>query len=113
MITAELISIGDELLIGQTINTNASWLGQQLALLGIKVKNVTTISDDENEILTAFEQSIKRNQVVIVTGGLGPTKDDITKHTLCRFFKTTLARNETVYTMLRVFLSSEIAPCWR
>jgi nicotinamide-nucleotide amidase len=110
MITAELISIGDELLIGQTINTNAAWLGQQLALIGIKVKNVTTISDDENAIITAFDVAIQRNQIVLVTGGLGPTKDDITKHTLCRYFNTTLIRNEEVLQHVQQFFLQRNRP---
>ena len=81
---AELISIGDELLIGQTINTNASWLGQELSMIGIRVKWVTTISDEEKEILNAIDVAFNRSDLVIVTGGLGPTKDDITKHTLVK-----------------------------
>ena len=87
---AELISIGDELLIGQTINTNASWLGSELALQGIQVKWCTTISDDKEDILFTIDQALKRSQLVIITGGLGPTKDDITKHTLAEYFDTEL-----------------------
>lgn len=93
---AEIISIGDELLIGQTINTNASWLGKELSLVGIPVKRCLTISDDENAILTAIDNGLKDSDLVIVTGGLGPTKDDITKHTLCKFFNTSLEINDRV-----------------
>jgi nicotinamide-nucleotide amidase len=93
-ITAEIISIGDELLIGQTINTNAGWMGEQLALVGIRAKRVVTISDDKREILQAFASAT--SDVVLITGGLGPTKDDITKHTLCEFFGMKLVRNKEV-----------------
>ena len=93
---AELISIGDELLIGQTINTNASWLGSELALQGIQVKWGTTISDDKEDILSTVDQALSRAQLVIITGGLGPTKDDITKHTLVEYFDTELVIDPTV-----------------
>jgi nicotinamide-nucleotide amidase len=87
---AEIISIGDELLIGQTINTNASWMGQECTKLGIRVVQVTTISDDKKLILEAVDQAFERADLILVTGGLGPTKDDITKHTLCEYFDTEL-----------------------
>ena len=93
---AEIISIGDELLIGQTVNTNASWIGKELSLLGIPVKKCITISDEESEILSAIDSALKRSELVVVTGGLGPTKDDITKHTLCKYFDTHLEINQAV-----------------
>lgn len=93
-ITAEIISIGDELLIGQTINTNAGWMGEQLALIGIRAKRVLTIGDDKQEIIEALAAA--PCDVVLITGGLGPTKDDITKHVLCEFFGTRLVRNKEV-----------------
>ena len=79
----EVISIGDELLIGQTINTNASWLGIQLNSIGFDVNYGVVIRDNKSEILNALKVSSKRSDLVVITGGLGPTKDDITKHTLC------------------------------
>ena len=91
---AEIISIGDELLIGQTVNTNASWMGKELSQLGISVKRCTTISDNKSEILETIDKAIKRSKIVFVTGGLGPTKDDITKHTLCEYFDTELEMNQ-------------------
>jgi len=100
---AELISIGDELLIGQTINTNASWLGQELSMIGIRVKWVTTISDEEKEILNAIDVAFNRSDLVIVTGGLGPTKDDITKHTLVKYFDTKLVMNQSVLEKVESF----------
>ncbi|WP_343636452.1 competence/damage-inducible protein A [Fluviicola sp.] len=96
MINVEIISIGDELLIGQTINTNASWMGAQLAVSGIKVSNVVTISDTREAITGALAQAHKRSQVVLITGGLGPTKDDITKQVLCEYFHTKLVLDERV-----------------
>ena len=93
---AELISIGDELLIGQTVNTNVAWLGMQLSLMGISVVRSLSIQDDESEIFNAIDESLTNVDLVIVTGGLGPTKDDITKHVLCRYFKTELVINDQV-----------------
>lgn len=90
---AEIISIGDELLIGQTINTNASWMGEKLSLIGIPVKNGQTISDDRKSIIQAFDLAFSRSELILVTGGLGPTKDDITKVVLCEYFETTLEIN--------------------
>lgn len=100
---AELISIGDELLIGQTINTNASWLGQELSLMGIRVKWVTTIADGEEDIVGAIDTAFSRAELIIVTGGLGPTKDDITKHTLVKYFETSLVMNQEVLNKVESF----------
>lgn len=89
----EIISIGDELLIGRTINTNAAWMGEQLSAIGFEIKKVTTIRDNKSEIIEAITNAVKENDVILVTGGLGPTKDDITKHTLCEIFNTKLVMN--------------------
>ena len=86
----EIISIGDELLSGQTVNTNATWMGQQLMAIGFYVNRVITISDTREAILDALAESSQRADLVLLTGGLGPTKDDITKTTLCEFFSDTL-----------------------
>ena len=86
----EILAIGDELLIGQTINTNASWLGQELSKIGARVTRSLVVADDKNRILEALEQCYPETHCVIITGGLGPTKDDITKHTLCEYFETKL-----------------------
>ncbi len=99
----ELISIGDELLIGQTVNTNASWIGEQLAKRGVEVENAVTIKDDKQSIISALDVALKRSEVVIITGGLGPTKDDITKKVLTNYFKTELVINEEVLTRVRGF----------
>ena len=88
-----LISIGDELLIGQTVNTNASWIGEQLNNLGFSIVFGAVISDDKAEILNTLYTSSLNSDIIIMTGGLGPTKDDITKHTLCEYFETSLVLN--------------------
>ncbi|HRE74342.1 MAG TPA: competence/damage-inducible protein A [Flavobacteriales bacterium] len=100
---AEIISIGDELLIGQTINTNAGWMGQQLNLIGAGLERVITISDSRDAILNTLKDCLNRADVVLITGGLGPTKDDITKHTLCEFFHTRLVRNAEVLARVEKF----------
>ena len=90
-ITAECLCIGDELLIGQTLNTNAGWMGQELGLSGIRPILTRVVGDDEEKILEALRTTSA--DIVLITGGLGPTKDDITKRTLCAFFGTHLVRN--------------------
>ncbi len=103
-VTAEIISIGDELLIGQTINTNAGWIGEQLATIGVRARRVLTIGDERQEILDALAASTA--DIVLITGGLGPTKDDITKYTLCTFFGTTLVRNTDIEAAIAAFFRS-------
>jgi nicotinamide-nucleotide amidase len=83
---AEIITIGDELLIGQVVDTNSAWLGQQLSLNGIRVKQITSVSDDAEHIKQALDAARSRADIILVTGGLGPTKDDITKKTLKEYF---------------------------
>lgn len=90
------ISIGDELLIGQVINTNAAWLGEQLAAHGFQLDSTLTIGDSEKAILDAFNACMDAD-LVLVTGGLGPTADDITKPTVCKFFGTELEFCEAAY----------------
>lgn len=103
-ITAEILSIGDELLIGQTLNTNAGWMGEQLGLVGIRARRVVVISDDRDDILAALGDA--KADVVLITGGLGPTKDDITKHTLCAFFGTRLVRHPDIEARIAAFFES-------
>ncbi len=93
---AKLISIGDELLIGQVVNTNAAWLAEQLNLIGIKVNEVLTISDHGNDIESAIKSAISTHDLVITTGGLGPTKDDITKQCLANIFNAKMVVNEAM-----------------
>ena len=92
----ELISIGDELLIGQTVNTNAAWIGEQLTLRGASVDFCTVIKDQNEIIKASLDSALSRVDVVIITGGLGPTKDDITKHTLAEYFGAKLEINKEV-----------------
>ncbi|MES2872775.1 MAG: competence/damage-inducible protein A [Bacteroidota bacterium] len=87
---AELITIGDEILIGQIVDTNSAWIAQQLNLAGIKVKQITSVSDDRQHILNALKEASQRADIILITGGLGPTKDDITKKTLAEYFKVGL-----------------------
>jgi nicotinamide-nucleotide amidase len=93
---AEIISIGNEVLAGHTINTNATYISKQMASIGLPVHWVTTISDTHDDILFALKTANKRADVVLVTGGLGPTPDDITKATVCEYFNTTLIQDEHV-----------------
>lgn len=94
---AEIITIGDEILIGQVIDTNSAWLGQELNPLGWDVTRITTISDEANEIKNSIHTGLQRSDLVIVTGGLGPTKDDVTKKTLCDYFNVDLVFDEAAY----------------
>lgn len=107
---AEIISIGDELLIGQTVNTNASWIGMECSLRGIRTNFVTTISDQEEIIRDTVDQAIKRSQIVFITGGLGPTKDDITKYTLAAYFQTELKRHEPTLKRIEEFFTARNRP---
>lgn len=84
---AEIITIGDEILIGQIIDTNSQWIGKELNKIGVSVYQITSIQDDKQHILNAFKEAQERVDIVIITGGLGPTKDDITKKTIAQFFK--------------------------
>jgi len=107
---AEIITIGDELLIGQVVDTNSAWMAEQLNLIGIKVHQITSISDDQNHILTTLTEASKRAQLILITGGLGPTKDDITKQTLCKYFNTSLVFSEEAYINIdRLFGSRGVA----
>jgi nicotinamide-nucleotide amidase len=105
---AEIITIGDELLIGQVVDTNSAWMGQELNKIGIEVLRVVSVRDREEEILEAIDNAMKRVNIVLVTGGLGPTKDDITKQTLCKFFHTELIFSEEVFENVKRVLAGKI-----
>ncbi|MCI7069625.1 MAG: competence/damage-inducible protein A [Bacteroides pyogenes] len=105
---AEIITIGDELLIGQVVDTNSAWMGQELNKIGIEVLRVVSIRDREDEIMEAIDTALRRVNVVLVTGGLGPTKDDITKQTLCKYFRTELVFNEEVFQNIKRVLAGKI-----
>jgi len=93
---AEIITIGDEILIGQIVDTNSAWMAQQLNAIGVKVKQITSVSDDADHIIEALGQAEKRARIILITGGLGPTKDDITKFTLARYFNMGMRRDTAV-----------------
>jgi nicotinamide-nucleotide amidase len=106
----ELISIGDELLIGQTINTNASWLGQELSLLGCKIIKGVTISDTKDAITGALDEIQNTTQLCLITGGLGPTNDDITKYTLASYFDMELEMNEEIKLKIQQYFQRRNRP---
>ncbi|WP_127846458.1 competence/damage-inducible protein A [Psychroflexus aestuariivivens] len=93
---AEIITIGDEILIGQIIDTNSAFIAKQLNKIGIDVYQITSIQDEKDHILKSLEAASKRVDIVIVTGGLGPTKDDITKHTFCEYFNDEMVLDKKV-----------------
>jgi len=106
---AEIINIGDELLIGQVINTNASWMAAQLNLAGIAVGQISVVADDAQHIMNSITEAYGRADIILLTGGLGPTKDDITKHTLCKFFDTKLVFDEASFqNIVKLFGSRDI-----
>ncbi|MCX2492072.1 competence/damage-inducible protein A [Pedobacter sp. PF22-3] len=98
---AEIITIGDEILIGQIVDTNSAWMAKQLNLIGVSVKQVTSVSDDEQHILEALELAEKRADLILITGGLGPTKDDITKKTLAKYFNMGFRNDAAALEMVR------------
>jgi nicotinamide-nucleotide amidase len=86
MNSLEIITIGDEILIGQTVDTNSAWMGNELNLIGIRINRITSVSDNKDEIISSLNEALSRVEVVLMTGGLGPTSDDITKDTLAGYF---------------------------
>lgn len=93
---AEIITIGDEILIGQIVDTNSAFISKELNKIGVSVYQITSIQDDREHILKSLKEAGERSSVVIITGGLGPTKDDVTKHTLCEFFEDNLVQDDSV-----------------
>ena len=102
---AELLTIGNEILIGQIVNTNSVWMAQQLNLVGVSIVHMSSVADDKESILKAFDEASKRADIVLITGGLGPTKDDITKSTFCEYFNTELVIDEDVLSDVTGFFS--------
>lgn len=97
---AAIITIGDELLIGQTVDTNSAYMGAELSKAGFDVVRMTSIHDRRDDIIAALKDAAGKTEVVLITGGLGPTSDDITKQTLCEFFGTRLVMNSEVLRMI-------------
>ncbi len=98
---AEIINIGDELLIGQVVNTNASWMASQINALGVDVVHITIIADDSQAIKNALSEAEKRADIILMTGGLGPTKDDITKKTLAEYFNSKLIFHQPTFEQVK------------
>ena len=92
----EIITIGDELLIGQVVDTNSAWMAEKLNEQGVELYQITSVHDDRNHIIAALNEAFSRADIVLTTGGLGPTKDDITKHVLCEYFSTHLIESAFV-----------------
>ncbi len=110
---AEIITIGDEILIGQIVDTNSAFIASELNKIGISVFQITSVQDDRDHILKALEEASARAEIIIMTGGLGPTKDDITKLTLCEYFGDTLVQDpdvlEHIEYLFRTYISTPIS----
>ncbi|MEM9000579.1 MAG: competence/damage-inducible protein A [Bacteroidota bacterium] len=110
---AEIITIGDEILIGQIIDSNSAFIAKQLNKIGVSVFQITSVQDNRQHILNALTEANERSQVVIMTGGLGPTKDDITKHTLCEYLGDKLVQDDGVLahieTLFEKYISTPIS----
>ena len=105
---AEIITIGDEILIGQIVDTNSAYISKGLNSIGVKVDQITSIQDDRQQILDTFDQASKRVELVIVTGGLGPTKDDITKSCFLSFFEDELILHEPTREHVKMLFATYI-----
>ena len=108
--TAEIITIGDEILIGQIVDSNSAWMAEKLNLAGIKVHQISSVSDDETHIINALKEASARVDLVLMTGGLGPTKDDITKKTLCKYFDTKLVVHNNILDDINALFKSRGFP---
>lgn len=106
IIKAELLTIGDEILYGQIVDTNSQWMSVELDKVGIKVIRKTTVGDQETEILTAFAEAEKRADIVLITGGLGPTSDDLTKPLLAKYFNCDLVMHQEALAEITAFFKS-------
>lgn len=107
---AEIIAIGDELLIGQVVDTNSNYIAAQLTAYGINVQHINAVSDEKTGILSSLETALGRADVVILTGGLGPTNDDITKKTLAEYFNTKLVLHAEMLNQVKSFISGRGIP---
>ncbi len=103
---AEIITIGDELLIGQVVDTNSAWMAERLNEIGIELYQITSVHDTREHIIAALDEAFSRADLVLTTGGLGPTNDDITKHVLCEYFGTHLVEDAHVRAHIEQLYSS-------
>jgi len=99
--TAQIITIGDEILIGQIVDTNSAWMGQQLNMQGIQVEKIITVSDTHKDITEAVDTAFSKADIILLTGGLGPTKDDITKKALADYFGVDMRFSESTYNRIQ------------
>jgi nicotinamide-nucleotide amidase len=107
---AEIITIGDEILIGQVVDTNSAWIGNKLSEIGVRVQQITSISDQKEAIMQALTVASERADIVLLTGGLGPTKDDITKKTLAEYFQVGFKQDAETLTRVTEFFKKFKAP---
>lgn len=107
---AEIITIGDEILIGQIVDTNSVFIAKELNKIGVSVHQISSIKDEKDHIINAIKEAESRTDIIIITGGLGPTKDDVTKHTLCTYFDDVLVPDVTVLNHLNRLLTSKNIP---
>ena len=105
-----MISIGDELLIGQTVNTNAAWMGRELTSEGWVVSGTEVIADKPKDIVDALDRGLASAEAVLITGGLGPTKDDVTKHVMASYFDTSLVMHEPIAKAIEAWFNSRNVP---
>ena len=106
MVKVEIITIGDEILIGQIVDTNSAWMGAELSKAGFDVVQITSVHDASEQITQALKLALERADAVLITGGIGPTKDDVTKNTLCTFFNTRLVFDESVFAHIEELLKN-------
>ena len=107
---ATIITIGDEILIGQIVDTNSAWMGNELNKVGVKVRQIISISDTDEQIKSTVKQSINDSDIVLITGGLGPTNDDITKQALCQLFGSELVAHEPTLEHIRQIFAQRGLP---
>ena len=108
---AEIITIGDEILIGQIVDSNSAFLAKSLNTIGIEVSQITSVSDTQHAITNAMEVAQQRVSLVLLTGGLGPTKDDITKTAFCSFFNDVLVQNLDVLAHIEKLFAQYVNVC--
>ena len=105
-VTAEILTIGDEILFGQIVDTNSQWMGTELSNAGIRVVRTTTVGDIAEHIITAFAEAEKRADIILITGGLGPTSDDLTKPCLAEYFNCEMQIHEEALAEVTEFFTS-------
>ena len=101
-----LLTIGDEILIGQIVDTNSAWMAKQLNAIGIRVAEIISLSDSQQHIVEGLDRALAQSDIVLITGGLGPTKDDITKNVLADYFQSDLTFYPHIYAQLEEYLKS-------